>query len=59
MPVDERHAAADLLLEVAHGSGEGRPDEVFEALLVQVARAEVDGEQDRTEVIEDASNHIA
>src|SRR5690606_10334504 len=56
--LDEGDAAADFLLEVPHGPGQRRAHEVLEALVVEVARAEVAGKQDRSQVVEHAGHDV-
>ena len=55
----EGDAAPDLLLEVAQRPGERGADEVVQALVVEVARAEVAGEEHRAQVLDDADDRVA
>ncbi|MFT3915680.1 MAG: hypothetical protein QM704_16665 [Anaeromyxobacteraceae bacterium] len=58
VPLGEGDAAADLRLERAQRAGERRADEVVEALVVEVARAEVAREQHGAEVLDHADHRV-
>ena len=59
VPVVERDAAPDLILERAQGARERRADEVVQALVVEVARPEVAGEEHRADILDELDHRLA